>query len=482
MEAWLSHADSASGLIPRNIRESSDYWNARDAAADNYPFMVLTAFFVDQELFNGTMLDMLRAERNLTSRVNSLPDTYSFSKSSFMENDIKMGEIVFGTAEYIKDGLLPIAEWLGRSPWFDRMNEMIYDLNKEVVIADDIDEPGFGNAPKEEVNGELLQVLSRMYWATGDEKLLDWAISIGDYYLLGNQHPTRDLEYLRLRDHGCELISGLCELYVTTHFARQDKKLEYQPVLYEMLDRILVVGRNSDGFFYDGINPKTGEVVHSRIADNWGYTLNGFYSVFMIDNKPEYKQPILELFANLNKYRNHDWEGNADGYADAIESALNLYNRIPDPDIANWIDSEIQVMWNMQQEDGIIEGWHGDGNFARTTIMYNLWKSKGLYAIPWHPDLFMGSEQQGDTLLISISSESPWKGKLHFDKQRFSENLNLPIDWPRINQFQEWFTAKENIRYTMIDIETGEEKTLNSEDLLSGIDMDIRGEKRYIVF
>ena len=27
-------------------------------------------------------------------------------------------------------------------------------------------------------------------------------------------------------------------------------------------------------------------------------------------------------------------------------------------------------MWTIQKPDGIIEGWHGDGNFARTAIMY----------------------------------------------------------------------------------------------------------------
>jgi len=84
--------------------------------------------------------------------------------------------------------------------------------------------------------------------------MLDWAEAIGDHYLLGDHHPTRDLEYLRLRDHRCELISGLCELYVTLHFARPEKKKIYQQPLYEMLDRILEVGRNEDGFFYDGIN------------------------------------------------------------------------------------------------------------------------------------------------------------------------------------------------------------------------------------
>ena len=30
---WLAHADPATGLIPRNFRESRDYWNGRDSAA-----------------------------------------------------------------------------------------------------------------------------------------------------------------------------------------------------------------------------------------------------------------------------------------------------------------------------------------------------------------------------------------------------------------------------------------------------------------
>ena len=38
---WLAEADSASGLIARNLTDSRDFWNAKDAAADNYPFMVI---------------------------------------------------------------------------------------------------------------------------------------------------------------------------------------------------------------------------------------------------------------------------------------------------------------------------------------------------------------------------------------------------------------------------------------------------------
>ncbi len=483
LEAWLEYCDPITGLIPRNITGSIDIWNAKDAAADNYPFMVLTSFFTDQNRYEGKMIDMLVSERKFTSRVRSMPDTYSFSKQKFDNEEIDMDQIIFGTSEYIKDGLLPLTEWLGKSPWSDRMMEMLIDMHAEIDIANELKEGGYGNASQEEVNGELLQILSRVYWMTGEEKYLEWAIKIGDYYLLGENHPTRNLEYLRLRDHGCELISGLCELYISTSFAKPAKKNEYKKPLYEMLDRILEVGRNEDGMFYNGINPITGEIIQNGIADTWGYTLNGYYGVFIIDNKHEYKDAVLKIFSNLHKYRNYDWErGSSDGYADAIESALNMYNRIPDINVANWIDSEIQVMWKFQKDSGIIEGWHGDGNFARTTIMYNLWKSKGLYVKPWRKDLFLGVEQKGDSILIHLNSEKPWQGKLYFDKNRHHENMKLPIDWPRINQFPEWFTVKKELKYNLVDFDQKSISKYSGDHLINGIEIELNHEKNMILY
>ncbi len=481
--AWLRHADPFSGLIPRNLQKDKDFWNARDAAADNYPFMVLTSFFVDREMFGGSMLDMLHTEERLTSRVGALPDDYSFSKKGFLHDDIRMPQIVFGSSEYVKDGLLPLTEWLGKSPWSERMLAILRDLHKHVDVAGRVGKDTYKNATREEVNGELLQTLSRVYWMTGDEALLQWAMDIGDFYLLSDHHPTKDLEYLKLRDHGCELVSGLCELYVSTHFAKPEKSRQYQKPLYAMLDRILETGRNEDGMFYNAINPITGEVADDGIADTWGYTLNGYYAVFMIDSVERYRQAVLKVFSNIDKYRNFDWEhGSSDGYADAIESALNLYNRIRDDRVAAWIDSEIKVMWGMQKDDGIIEGWHGDGNFARTTIMYNLWKSKGLYVQPWREDLKLGAEQRGDTLLISLSANSPWQGKLFFDKIRHKVNMHLPIDWPRINQFPEWFTVEKSSKYKMTDLMTMKNFILDGKTLLRGTVIHLEDDGKWMVF
>ena len=45
LDGWLAHADPETGLIPRNLTRDRDVWNAQDAAADNFAFMILTTVF-----------------------------------------------------------------------------------------------------------------------------------------------------------------------------------------------------------------------------------------------------------------------------------------------------------------------------------------------------------------------------------------------------------------------------------------------------
>jgi hypothetical protein len=187
------------------------------------------------------------------------------------------------------------------------------------------------------------------------------------------------------------------------------------------------------------------------VADTWGYTLNGFYTVYLIDGTAAYRDAVLKALNSLNEhYKSFAWEReSADGYADSLESALNLYNREPVPSAAAWLDSEIQVMWKKQQPSGIIEGWHGDGNFARTTLMYCLWKTKGVTLQPWREDLLIGAEQVGASLYLCLTCDRAWEGRVLFDAPRHKKNLNLPLDWPRINQFPEWFTVEKEKEYAV---------------------------------
>jgi hypothetical protein len=475
VNGWLGLADPLTGLIPRNINDapSKDIWNAKDCAADNYPFMVLTSSFLSNELFRGKMVEMLQTEKKLTSRLGSLPDTYSFSKKGFANKDTVIADIIFGSAEYVKDGLIPLFEWLGPSAWSERMISIIDDCWKYAPYK-----TPYGNiiSNDPEVNGDMLQSLSRIYWITGDRKYLQLAERLGDYYLLGDNHPTSNFKVLRLRDHGCEIVSGLCELYATVSYADKAKKEVYRASLYKMLDRILEVGRNSDGLFYNSVDPVKGKPVDAGIADNFGYTLNGFYTIYLLDGIERYREPVLKALGTLNgKYRNFAWEGTSqDGYADAIEGALNLYTREEVPSAREWIDSEIKVLWNKQQPSGIIEGWHGDGNFARTTIMYCLWKTGGTWLTPWRNDLEIGGVYDKGSLYLTVTAKKDWTGNLMFDKQRHKEYMHLPIDWPRINQFPEYFTAAKGKNYT-ISVNGSKAQTISGDKLREGYPIKVKG-------
>jgi hypothetical protein len=467
VEGWLRHADPKTGLIPRNLTRDKDIWNAEDCAADNYPFMVLTAALTDWPLYQGRMREMLRTETQLTSRIGSLPDTYSFSRQGFLTPTPNVNRIIFGSSEYIKDGLLPLTEWIGPSPWSERMLRILDELWARAPLETQY---GYIVSDSREINGEMLQTLSRVYWMTGDQKYLYWALRLGDYYLLDVHHPTRSPQRLSLDDHGCEIISGLCELYATVHFAMPGKQAAYRQPIHEMLNRILQVGRDPHGLFYDWIDPQNGR--HGdELTDNWGYDLNGVYTVYLIDNTGVYRNAVQFALANLySSYSHYAWEsGSADGYADSIEGAINLYNREPMPGAAKWIDDQTQVMWAIQKPDGIIEGWHGDGNFARTTIMYCLWKTKGLTVQPWRKDVTFGAVQDGDALKISLRSESDWEGKLIFDTPRHQTIMKMPLDWPRINQFPEWFTVKPGKRYMVHDLATNSKRAYTAEQLHAGL-------------
>jgi hypothetical protein len=472
VDGWLAHADPATGLIPRNLGDSRDYWNGRDSGADNYPFMVLTAALTDRALLQGRLLDMLRTETRLTSRVGRLPDDYSFSKKGWRREQLDLDQIIFDGAEYVKDGLLYVAEWLGQSPWSERMLGILDDIWAWAPI----DTPA-GKIPTHnfEVNGDLLQACARCYWFTGDRKYLDWAVRLGDYYLLGTNHPTRNLKELRLMDHGCEVINGLSELYVATSHALPEKRQAYTQPLHEIFDQILDLGRNEDGLLYTVIYPQT-HSHSSQLCDTWGYNLDGFYTVYLLDDTQPYREAVRKALGGLKgKYVGAPWaDKSADGYADSIEGAINLFNREPVPSAADWIDSQIRLMWSIQKADGVIEAWHGDGNFARTTLMYVLWKSQGLHVEPWRADVRVGAVPDGRGVLLYVAADQPWSGRILFDSARHRRNMHLPLDYPRINQFPEWFTVEAENDYTLADLDSPSDKSLRGRELQDGIAVELR--------
>jgi hypothetical protein len=489
MMDWLSVADPRTGLLPRMVMgQDRDIWNAKDCAADLYPFLVLTARFTRPDLYEGRMHDILLTETALTARLGRLPDTYSFSKQGFAETKVDTASIMFGGSEYVKDGLMPITELLDAAPWRARMLNIVDDLWRYAPV-----ETPHGRivSVDPEVNGDMLLVLSRLYWMTRDARYLEYATRLGDYYLLGDHHPTRDFATLRLRDHGNEVVSGLTELYATLLKVQPAKAAAYRAPIHEMLDRILEVGRNEDGLFYNVIDPRAGKAVNAGIADNFGYVLNGYYIVYQLDGTTAYRDAVRKALGALDgKYRGFDWENlGADGDADAIEGAMYLYNREPVPSAAAWMDYQIKWMWSKQDSAhrprleqfrgrGIVEGWYGDGNFNRTSLMYALWKTQGTSVRPWRADVRYGAVAQGEGIALSIEADSPWSGVLRFDVPRHRTILHLPADWPRINSFPEWYTVEAAARYRVLDASTGRSRVVSGEELGRGLPVELRGGQR----
>jgi len=453
VEGWLKHRDEKTGLIPQNLK--SPVWTPENSAADLWPFMVLTCYWTDEELLAGAMRDILEAETRYTSRVGDLPDAYDFVKQGFARDQVDHAALMFAAAEYCKDGLLPIVELMGPGPYLDRLCSIAKGVCAESKTASD-----FGPLPSDsaEVNGELLQALSRLYFATRDATFRDMALRIADAYFLEvlpsnnglpchywdfGTHQTRN-DRLRLIDHGSEIVGGLSEAYVLAWATDRERFVRYHVPMRNMMKVLTENALNPEGFWYLELSTRMLQVTNREVPDTWGYVHNALYTYGIVAQQPWAYEHVRRALENIHKYP--DWDG-ADGFADCIEGTLVLLNRIPVESAWQWADEATARMSAKQQADGIIEGWHGDGNVARTWLMYAMAKTGGVRAQPWRRDLRYGAVVRDGSLYLRLTAERPWQGKLHFDKPRYKVHMGLPINYPRLNEMPAWFPLEKKARY-----------------------------------
>lgn len=434
---WLAQADPATGLLPRRLKEDL-FWNAKDCAADNFPFLVLTAYLLDDFYLKTSVARILDTEIALTSRVGVLPDTYDFATGSFLAAEPAIEDVIFGASEYIKDGLMPVTEWLGPTPWFERMKSLAQDIWKHTSISTPAGPLPTGNL---EVAGDLLESMSRLYWMTGESCYKEWSLRLADYYLL--HYDLLGTKRFHLRDHGCEILGGLSEAYVIAAQEDVARREAYRPKLHAILDCILAKGVNPDGMMPNTFDIQSGEASWEMFNDSWGYVYDAFLTVAAVDDEPRYRDAVRHALENVHKYLGANWEnGSADGYADSIEGALNLLARLPVQSAFDWVDNSIRCIFNKQRSDGIIEAWYGDGNSARTAWMYALWKTQGVSAAPWRDDVRLGATRGLDGVLrVFLASDWAWNGHVRFDVPRHRVFSHMPVDYARINQFPEWFVV-----------------------------------------
>jgi hypothetical protein len=488
MNAWLAYADPRTLLLPdylpgvKRTKAPMDLYTPHNSGADNYPYLLATAFFTDRALYDGRMRDMLRNEIRYTDTGDGIPGNL----------ELKTGTLgppsLFGAAEYAKDGLLAVTELLGRTPWFYRMADMTAALMEHAPV-----ESAFGKLPDTgaELNGDVLQTLVRLAPMTGDRRFLEWAERIGDAYVEEVLPGNHDLpgytwdfqkhegpDRMRLRDHGNEIVVGLTLLEALESAQGRPRGTSWRAPIGRMLDRILA-SANPDGLLYDDIRASDLQPREQRLSDNWGYVYGAVYTHYMVTGEAKYRDAVRRVLTNLPKYRGHDWEnGSQDGYADAIESALYLVAREPVPEATSWIESETKTLIAFQQPDGTIERWYGDGNWSRTLLLYAMWKTQGGYVDGWEEGVKLGAVRDGARLFVSLDAPARWKGRLHFDYARHKRTLNFDRDYVRLNEWPEWFTVDENRLYKVTD-GAGQEMVRLGSELKDGI--EVAGPGRWII-
>jgi len=481
MHAWLAYADERTLLLPDVIPgfkrgpQPLGVYRPHNSGADNYPYLVAAAFFTDRSLYDGRMRDMLRNEIRYTNVVDGIPGNLDLPSGKLGEKSL------FGAAEYAKDGLLAITELLGRSPWFYRMADMTAAVMEHGPI-----ESAYGRLPDAgaELNGDVLQVLVRLATMTGDKRFLEWAERIGDAYILevlprNHGLPGYDWDFtkhegpdrMRLRDHGNEIVVGLSLLQALESDLGRPRGDSYRAPVATMLDRVLA-SANPDGLLYDDIRASDLKPTQTTLSDNWGYVYGAVYTHFMVTRETRFRDAVRRVLKNLPRYRGYDWErGSHDGYADAIESALYLVAREDVPEAKSFIESEVMTLVAFQQEDGTIERWYGDGNWARTLLLYAMWKTLGSFLEPWQEGVKLGAVREGDRLLVSLEGPQGYRARLRFDYARHRRELNLPRNYVRLNEWPEWFVVDENTLYRVTWGDRREEVRLGSE-LKSGIEVN----------
>jgi hypothetical protein len=418
------------------------------------------------------MREMLRNEIRYTNAVDQIPADLELITRRLGPPSL------FGAAEYAKDGLVAITELLGRSPWFYRMADMTASLMEHAPVRSD-----FGPLPDAgaELNGDVLQTLVRLAAMTGNRRFLEWAERIGDAYVLeilprnhGLPGYTWDFEKhegpdrMRLRDHGNEIVVGLALLHALETDRDGTRAASHREPLARMLDRILA-SANPDGLLYDEIRASDLAPVEKRLSDNWGYVYGAVYTFHMVTGDPRFREAVLKVLRSLPRYRGHDWEdGSHDGYADSIESALYLVAREPVPEALDWIESEVKTLIGFQEPDGTIERWYGDGNWARTLLLYALMKTQGCHVRDWREGVKLGAVRDGDKLFVSLEGPSGFRGKLRFDHARHRRSLNFARNYVRLNEWPEWYTVDETTLYRVVE-GAGRERLRLGSELVEGL-------------
>lgn len=465
--AWVAKQHPQTKLFPRT--PDMPHWKYQDGGADLFGFLLQAG-----ARLNPDSLPALHATLDAESKLapaGELCRDADYRTGRPLDQD--HASRIFGSSEYVKDGLMSVYERFGRddprtAPAVARMFQVL-----DTIVAKSAHQSSFGPIPGTgaEENGNVLQACSRLsFSAPNGPAYAEMAARIADAVvqdvLPANYGlPATQFDYsakkvingdVHLRDHGNEVIAGLSEAYALAVARRGEPQWaqradRWAGPIASMYEKILAHGRNADGLLVSRLDPATLKPSSPRANDNWGYVLNGAFLFTQAARRhgavaPERLAAIEadadELIAAVVRQYGLDWQRDRmDGYADTLESAMYVAAHRPSQAgaLLPWVDDQIRLLFARQQDNGLVEDTYLDGNFIRTALMYADQKRGGWRVRPWRPDVRVGAARDaaGRTAVVVLAAE-PFTGTLLRDPPRHQTIMNLPWDWPRLNSWPEW--------------------------------------------
>ncbi len=500
LKAWETQRyEDRGNLVPYSTSRFHQQWQPGISGGNLYPWLVIASHYLDPSQ-ESSWVAGIEYEQNICGALPCAIDLRT-NKVIEQELDVRLEAVI---NEYARDGLLALTEWLGDGIWLDRLEESV----AEVMRLADI-QTRYGSLPgnSTEINGNLLQILTRLYWLTGDEQYLQMARVAAQTYLrqvmpayngfltnywdfnsnspLGEDPRFRpgadpNLMSFNLMDHGGEIIAGLAEYYFLEKYLGLSETEEDCREIRTFFDILLKTGRTPDGLWYRAVDTTNMQPSMLEPLDTWGYNLAGMKTFDLANSESYYSGAIQEMMAAVSRQKSIGWEWGAqqDGYADSIESMLYMLEFQDLPSGRLWTDDEIEVMFLKQQADGFVERFHLDGNFIRTALMYGLWKTQGASLVNWREDTRLGASLDAGSgrLYLHISANADWQGSLRLDSPRHALFWKMPQNYPRVNSLPEWFTVDPGSTYRLTNTDSGESWEVKGAELISGYPLVLDGE------
>jgi len=485
LQGWIdNNYDPKTELIFRELQGRRLLWDYHNVAADYYSSLVHVSNCVAPEYIQpGAKLhETLLRSIELCTLPNGIPGVY------YHDTDKLEGEATYlALSEWLRDGLIRITENLGTDNiWYEEMCRL---CDAMIRVADERGGMYQQCSSSTEALGNMLQALSRLYVMSGEKRYLEAARELGDSLLLDPKNDTfRKMVERRdsFRDHGCEMVPGLAELFVVECKLESERAKSYREPLMKILDQILETSAHPKTGLFCGDIDKDGNSVWLQPPDTWGYVLFAYENFGRATGTDRYRKaiekPIRWLLENRRNFEQCKkaklWPHAAhrDTWSDSHESMIILTNRLGmfDNQVFEWLDwmtLQSEHRKHLDRQYGPYINAHDDGSTGRCLCTHMMVCSRGVRHEPFQEGLQIGGMPFGDGLVLSLESEEPYRGKLRFDRPRCVYPTGT-LDWARLNEMPAWFVVEPEKKY-IVTLNGSQEMVMLGEKLIDGLSVTV---------